>query len=128
ATIEHAPLSRPEPKTPVAMRIGVFFDGTGNNAGNAAMGVLCGAPYPVGSEDLDASCKPYMSDPDSSYGNDVSNVHKLWDLYSECPKPEGRGVHKRGVLKVLIDGIGIQRGVENILVGDGLVHEDTDVN
>src|SRR5690606_25874211 len=62
AIIEHAPLSRPEPKTPVAMRIGVFFDGTGNNAGNAAMGVLCGAPYPVGSEDLDASCKPYMSE------------------------------------------------------------------
>jgi len=40
ATIEHAPLSRPEPKTPVAMRIAVFFDGTGNNAGNTATGVL----------------------------------------------------------------------------------------
>ena len=48
------------------LRIGVFFDGTGNNASNAADGQRCGAHHPVNLEDLDESCKPYMSEPDSS--------------------------------------------------------------
>lgn len=46
-------------KTSVALRIGVFFDGTLNNAGNAASGLLCGAHHPIRPEDVDASCKPY---------------------------------------------------------------------
>jgi len=34
----------PPPSKPrVALRIGVFFDGTGNNASNTATGLLCGA-------------------------------------------------------------------------------------
>jgi len=40
----------PEPapqKIGIALRIGVFFDGTGNNANNTAAGVLCGAQNPI---------------------------------------------------------------------------------
>ena len=127
ATVEHAPLSRPEPKTPVAMRIAVFFDGTGNNADNTATGILCGAQHPVGPEDLDPICKPYMSDPDSSYGNDVSNIYKLWDLYAESPTPEGAGEQKQGRLKIYIEGIGTQAGGEDNLLGAGLGRGETGI-
>ncbi|MGN5593008.1 phospholipase effector Tle1 domain-containing protein [Stutzerimonas nitrititolerans] len=127
ATIEHAPLSRPEPKTPVAMRIAVFFDGTGNNAGNTATGILCGAQHPVEPEDLDPSCKPYMGDPDSSYGNDVSNIYKLWDLYAESPTPEGAGEQKQGRLKIYIEGIGTRTGGEDNLLGAGLGRGETGI-
>lgn len=33
-------------KISIALRIGVFFDGTGNNANNTAAGLLCGAHNP----------------------------------------------------------------------------------
>lgn len=58
--------AKPAEKIKLALRIGVFFDGTGNNATNTALGLACGAQHPLQKEDLDASCKPYMADPDSS--------------------------------------------------------------
>ncbi len=61
-------------KIGIALRIGVFFDGTGNNANNAAAGLLCGAHHPIAAQDIDASCKPFVKDPDSRYGNDTRNV------------------------------------------------------
>src|SRR5690606_30433241 len=85
------PAPAPE-KIQVALRIGVFFDGTGNNASNSAMGLLCGAQHPVEPQDVDASCKPYMADPDSSYGNDVTNIKKLMELYLAPPSLEGEGL------------------------------------
>ncbi len=84
----------PPEKIQVALRIGVFFDGTGNNASNSAMGQLCGAQHPIEAKDLDGSCKPYMRDPESSYGNDVSNIKLLRELYHAPQKVEGEGLHK----------------------------------
>lgn len=43
----------------ISLRIGVFFDGTLNNANNSVVGQLCGATHAIKPEDLDASCKPY---------------------------------------------------------------------
>jgi len=114
-------------RTRVALRIGVFFDGTGNNASNTATGLLCGAQHPIAPADLDASCKPYMSDPGSSYGNDVTNVHRLWFLYHESPAPEGDGEQKQAFLKVYIDGIGTTAGEQDSLVGSGLGRGETGV-
>ncbi|MFV0456150.1 MAG: phospholipase effector Tle1 domain-containing protein, partial [Pseudomonas sp.] len=127
AAIEQAPPPRPDLKTPVAMRIAVFFDGTGNNAGNTATGILCGAQHPVEPEDLDPSCKPYMSDPDSSYGNDVSNIHKLRELYPQSDSPEGSGEQKRAFLNVYIEGIGTRTGGEDSLLGAGLGRGETGI-
>ena len=79
--------AKPAEKIKLALRIGVFFDGTGNNATNTALGLACGAQHPIEPEDLDASCKPYMADPASSYGNDVTNIRKLMELYLENPTP-----------------------------------------
>ena len=77
------PAREPE-KIGIALRIGVFFDGTGNNANNTAAGLLCGAQHPIAPEDIPASCQPYMGDPDSSYGAGATNIKKLADLYYDC--------------------------------------------
>jgi hypothetical protein len=74
------PAREPE-KIGIALRIGVFFDGTGNNANNTAAGLLCGAQHPIAPQDIPASCQPYMKDPDSSYGAGPTNVNKLFSLY-----------------------------------------------
>lgn len=51
------PAREPE-KIGIALRIGVFFDGTGNNANNTAAGLLCGAQHPIAPQDIPASCMP----------------------------------------------------------------------
>ncbi|WP_428604988.1 T6SS phospholipase effector Tle1-like catalytic domain-containing protein [Pseudomonas sp.] len=106
-------------KTRVALRIGVFFDGTGNNASNTATGLLCGAQHPIAPADLDASCKPYMSDPDSSYGNDVTNIRKLSDLYHAPEHLEGDNQHKQAFRKIYIEGIGTRAGEKDSLLSLG---------
>lgn len=111
--------AKPEEKIKLALRIGVFFDGTGNNATNTALGLACGAQHPVQPEDLDASCKPYMADPDSSYGNDVTNIKKLSELYSAPPSLQGNGQQKRALRKLYIDGIGTEAGEKDSFVGAG---------
>ena len=119
--------AKPAEKTKVALRIGVFFDGTGNNATNTALGMACGAHHPVQQEDLNASCKPYMADPDSSYGNDVTNIKKLSELYSAPPSLEGTGQRKRAFRKLYIDGIGTEAGKEDSILGSGAGRGDTGV-
>lgn len=118
----------PEPqKTGIALRIGVFFDGTGNNANNAEAGLLCGAHHPIAPKDINASCKPFMSDPDSSYGNDTSNVKKLSDLYYVTPQAEGNGPQKSASRVVYIEGIGTQSGEADSVLGAGTGRGDTGV-
>ncbi|MBA1275699.1 phospholipase effector Tle1 domain-containing protein [Stutzerimonas azotifigens] len=109
----------PAEKIKIALRIGLFFDGTGNNASNSAFGVLCGAHHPVRQEDLDASCRPYMGDPDSSYGNDVTNVRKLSDLYLDTPALQGEGQYSRTSRVLYVEGIGTKSGDKDSLIGSG---------
>ena len=111
--------AKPAEKIKLALRIGVFFDGTCNNATNTALGLACGAWHPIEPKDLDASCKPYMADPDSSYGNDVTNIEKLGELYSAPPSPEGGGSHKRLSSRLYVAGIGTEAGKEDSFVGAG---------
>lgn len=100
-------------KTSVALRIGVFFDGTLNNAGNAASGLLCGAHHPIRPEDVDASCKPYMADPEGSYGNDVSNVFRLYELYPANKDVKEEGSATLALRSLYVDGIGTQSGSQD---------------
>ncbi|WDH55799.1 DUF2235 domain-containing protein [Pseudomonas chlororaphis] len=118
----------PPAKAQVALRIGVFFDGTGNNAGNSAMGELCGAQHPIGARDLDGSCKPYMSDPQSSYGNGVSNIKKLSDLYHSAQQAEGEGPQKRAFRSIYVEGIGTRTGEKDSLITSGTGRGDTGIS
>ena len=120
------PAREPE-KIGIALRIGVFFDGTGNNANNTAAGLLCGAQHPIAPADIPASCQPYMSDPDSSYGNDVSNVKRLSDLYDAVPDAVGEGPLKRTSRVVYIEGIGTRSGEEDSKFGSGTGRGETGV-
>jgi hypothetical protein len=117
----------PSEKVKIALRIGLFFDGTGNNASNSALGALCGAHHPVQADDLDASCKPYMADPDSSYGNDASNVRKLSELYLDAQDLKGDGLHKQTSRVLYIEGIGTNAGGKDSLIGSGTGRGDTGV-
>ncbi|OLF53574.1 T6SS phospholipase effector Tle1-like catalytic domain-containing protein [Pseudomonas chlororaphis] len=117
----------PPEKVRVALRIGVFFDGTGNNTGNSAMGELCGAQHPIEPQDLDGSCKPYMRDPESSYGNGVSNIKRLSDLYYYNRKIEGSELQKLAYRSIYIEGIGTQSGKKDSLITSGTGRGDTGV-
>ncbi len=120
------PAREPE-KIGIALRIGVFFDGTGNNANNTAAGLLCGAQHPIAPEDIPASCQPYMGNPDSSYGAGATNVKKLADLYYEAPIAEGEGPIKQVSRPLYIEGIGTQSNEEDSLVGQGMGRGETGV-
>ncbi|AZD01759.1 T6SS phospholipase effector Tle1-like catalytic domain-containing protein [Pseudomonas chlororaphis] len=118
----------PPEKVQVALRIGVFFDGTGNNASNSAMGQLCGAQHPIEDKDLDGSCKPYMRDPESSYGNDVSNVKRLRELYYSPQKAEGEGLQRRAYRSIYVEGIGTRTGEKDSLITSGTGRGDTGIS
>lgn len=111
---KHGKVPAPEKhKIKVALRIGVFFDGTLNNASNSESGLVCGAHHPIRPEDVDASCKPYMADPEGSYGNDVSNVSKLYALYSTSEAAGSDGSAKLVLRSLYVDGIGTDAGAED---------------
>lgn len=106
-------------KFDLSLRIGVFFDGTGNNASNVFDGIRCGAHHPVRAEDLEGSCKPYMADSERSYGNDLSNVAKLFGLYTSSLKLVGHDKHKNAYGKLYLEGIGTQVAEKDSLLGSG---------
>lgn len=110
------PATSPE-KIKLALRIGVFFDGTLNNATNAALGLACGAHHPIAAEDLDSNCKPYMAEPDSSYGNDVTNVQKLMSLHGDRADAQGMSPQRQVSLTIYVEGIGTQSGEEDSVLG-----------
>ncbi|QUE92035.1 DUF2235 domain-containing protein [Pseudomonas sp. SCA2728.1_7] len=120
------PAREPE-KIGIALRIGVFFDGTGNNANNTAAGLLCGAQHPIAPEDIPASCQPYMRDPDSSYANDTTNVQKLSELYFAPQKAEGDSSQKQAFRMIYIEGIGTQSGKKDSTLGGGTGRGETGV-
>ncbi|HJE28247.1 MAG TPA: PAAR domain-containing protein, partial [Pseudomonas nitrititolerans] len=98
----------------VTLRIGVFFDGTGNNAGNSAIGAQCRASD-IGLGDVEAQavvqrCEAHHLDPDSSYGNDVSNIWRLYDLYrDDSGQPLAEGA-EQATVRVYVTGIGTTTG------------------
>ena len=103
----------------ITLRIGVFFDGTGNNAANSAIGAQCRAPA-LGLDEQEAlamvqRCEAHHLDPDSSYANDVSNIWRLYDLY---PNDSGQALPARtnnASLRVYVTGIGTTTGEPDTL-------------
>ncbi len=114
----------------VTLRIGVFFDGTGNNAGNSAIGAQCRASD-IGLGDVEARavvqrCEAHHLDPDSSYGNDVSNIWRLYELYRDEPVPKDS--RTPSILRVYVTGAGTTTGKKDTLFpGQALGRGDTGV-
>ncbi|MEK0361238.1 PAAR domain-containing protein [Pseudomonas sp. CBC3] len=105
----------------VTLRIGVFFDGTGNNASNSAIGAQCRASdIGFGEEEALAivqRCEAHQLDPDSSYGNDVSNIWRLYDLYRDDSGQPLPSDAENASLRVYVTGIGTTSGEPDTLPG-----------
>ncbi|MBP5943920.1 MULTISPECIES: type VI secretion system tip protein TssI/VgrG [unclassified Pseudomonas] len=112
-----------EDETPggITLRIGVFFDGTGNNRLNSEMAAGCYASD-VGlaeqAEEIQKFCMSQGYDgmggvPDNSYGNDMSNVARLYDLYRDDSERRLESDELIGFIPVYVEGIGTSSGAED---------------
>ena len=111
----------------ITLRVGVFFDGTGNNRNNSERVFGCFAPdvnLEEAAEDIRQFCAAHGYDgkgssPDNSYGNDVSNVARLYDLY-ESQVDETLPIDaKTASLRVYVDGIGTSSTAEDSTFSQG---------
>ncbi|HEX9796182.1 MAG TPA: DUF2235 domain-containing protein [Anaerolineales bacterium] len=94
----------------ITLRVGFFFDGTGDNAANVARGEQCRANQ-LGYDAADERalleyCPPHQMDPMSSYGRQRTNVARLYDLYrNDADRPLGK-TDREAVLRVYVEGVG----------------------
>lgn len=112
----------------IVLHLGLFFDGTGNNLANSETVAGC---YAVNfemstemGEDIRQHCAAYGYDgrgntPDNSYGNDVSNVARLYELYRDDTLERLPPGAEEAYLKVYIEGIGTRSGESDSLYGQG---------
>uniref|UniRef100_UPI0016800465 T6SS phospholipase effector Tle1-like catalytic domain-containing protein n=1 Tax=Pseudomonas profundi TaxID=1981513 RepID=UPI0016800465 len=111
----------------ITLRIGVFFDGTGNNKDNSQSVAGCRAED-VGlesiAEDIRQHCASHGFDgqgssPDNSYGNDVTNVARLYDLYRDESGTEIEPHAQEASVKVYLEGIGTRSGSLDSMFSQG---------
>lgn len=109
----------------ITLRLGVFFDGTGNNQANSETVAGCMA-RDVGleneAEEIQKFCAEFGygidgSAPDNSFGNDTSNVARLYDLYMDHSDVSIKPDAEEAALKVYLEGIGTVSGGEDDLWG-----------
>ena len=102
----------------ITLRIGVFFDGTGNNRSNSEKVAGCYARdvnLLEEAEDIQRFCQAHGYDglgntPDDSYGNDASNVAKLYELYTDDSQRRLADDETIGFISIYLDGIGTSDG------------------
>ncbi|WP_416740404.1 type VI secretion system tip protein TssI/VgrG [Pseudomonas sp. NFX71] len=105
----------------ITLRIGVFFDGTGNNKANSETVAACYAPdakLEEAAEEVQKYCAAYGYDgngssPDNSYGNDVSNIARLYDLYADHSSKPIPVDEEKAFLRIYVEGIGTKSNGED---------------
>ncbi|MFK3796689.1 PAAR domain-containing protein [Pseudomonas sp. NPDC088444] len=111
----------------ITLRLGVFFDGTGNNQANSESVAGCMA-RDVGLENEADAIQQFCAEhgygldggaPDSSYGNDTSNIARLYDLYRDHSDISIEPDAEEAALKVYLEGIGTISGGADDLWGQG---------
>jgi len=107
----------------ITLRIGVFFDGTGNNLFNAATGAACRAEEQGFRQDQAQSiarhCDKFMLNTDSSYANAETNIARLYQLYKEDTQRRLRPSERLAQFPVYIEGIGTRAGQPDSLLSMG---------
>ena len=111
----------------ITLRVGMFFDGTGNNRNNSERVFGCFAPdvnLEEAAEDIRQFCAAHGYDgkgssPDNSYGNDVSNVARLYELYEDHSNIARPIDAKTASLRVYVDGIGTSSTAEDSTFSQG---------
>jgi type VI secretion system VgrG family protein len=111
----------------ITLRVGVFFDGTGNNRSNSERVYGCFAPD-VNLQDMAEEIRKYCasygydgkgSSPDNSYGNDVSNVARLYDLYINQVDEALPVDTEMASVSIYVDGIGTSSTGEDSVFSQG---------
>lgn len=96
----------------ITLRVGFFFDGTGDNADNVARGQQCRANQ-LGYDAADERalleyCPPHQMDPMSSYGRQKTNIARLYALYRDDVTKTLVETEPRAMLRVYVEGVGTQ--------------------
>ncbi len=113
----------------ITLRLGMFFDGTGNNLGNAALTEECRRQDQQEFDEqtlkhIRQLCETYgyrdtnddgLYDkvPNGSYGNELSNVALLYDLYEDQADKVVEEAANEASIAVYIDGIGTTSGSDD---------------
>ncbi|MEW6309559.1 MAG: PAAR domain-containing protein [Pseudomonadota bacterium] len=132
-----------QPQQAITLRIGVFFDGTGNNLANAAVTEKCRqddltlldertlgevVEYCRAHGFSDSEGKGFFTQtPDNSYGNAPSNVARLFDLYQDDATRSLAGGERSASIKAYLEGIGTSSGEEDSAYGLATGMGDTGV-
>ncbi len=107
---------------PVTLHLGLFFDGTGNNKLNAATVQCLASDANVDPRAANALHALGYSDdgaaPDNSYGNDPSNIARLYDLYPNHAEEALPADAETAYLSVYIEGIGTRSGKSDSLFSE----------
>ena len=94
----------------VTLRIGVFFDGTGNNRVNSQIGSDCRAMAETYNNAHILECGGRHSDPGSSYSSALTNIALLADLYRQQPVANNSGSGLKAYHSIYVSGIGTTSG------------------
>ncbi|WP_338545341.1 PAAR domain-containing protein [Pseudomonas benzopyrenica] len=107
----------------ITLRIGVFFDGTGNNLFNAATGAACRAEEQGFRQDQARSiarhCEKFMLSVDGSYAGAETNIARLYRLYESDVDRKLDKSEVQASISVYIEGIGTQAGQPDNLFSMG---------
>ncbi|WP_298508215.1 DUF2235 domain-containing protein [uncultured Kordia sp.] len=111
-------------KVKVKIRVGVFFDGTGNNGFNSDA-IYYTKKLPLTQEDIKTEeHKGFDVETDTSYWNPYSNVKLLHDLYEQSDldftRTNRQDPHHYLQFPIYVEGIGTLRDKEDDLFGSGL--------
>jgi type VI secretion system secreted protein VgrG len=119
----------------ITLRLGLFFDGTGNNLNNAAVAARCQCEGTASlsaaeREALFRQCASYewqALPPGSSYANAPSNVAHLYRLYPDSTATVLAPAERMGYLKTYIEGIGTLSARPDSLRGQAMGTGETGV-
>ena len=127
----------------ITLRIGVFFDGTGNNLANAAVTEKCRQDDLTQLDERTLGevveyCRAhgfggsegngfFTQTPDNSYGNAPSNVARLFDLYQDDATRSLAKDERSASIKAYLEGIGTSSGEEDSVYGQATGMGDTGV-
>ncbi|WP_268801162.1 T6SS phospholipase effector Tle1-like catalytic domain-containing protein [Pseudomonas huanghezhanensis] len=101
----------------VTLRLGIFFDGTGNNRINSQIGADCRAMAEIYHHKHIKECGGRHSDPNSSYANELTNIALLADLYKKQPVARNNGDGLRAYHSIYVSGIGTTSGGRDFISG-----------
>lgn len=130
-------------KQRITLRVGMFFDGTLNNLPNASLTAQCRREDlaqlgPDGLEAVTRFCQSHGYNdsngdaffdqrPDNSYGNELSNVALLYELYQDDSRQKLPPEATQASVKVYIEGSGSKAGEEDATMGMAFGQGETGV-